>query len=131
MLLSKKCTLIFSKFCIFLLHCVDLYASLICIFNYWFLLSDNTISIKFYETRFYLDFTKRLKLVYPKYLTLYFGEFGLEGLGYRISKLGDNLYQFFFTQVNFFYMHVPTNILVKMRKNALIFIGWIYERCVS
>jgi|SRR5271170_615688 len=47
----------------------------------------------------------------------------MKGLGFRIRKLSTMLYKFFFTSVNFFYLHVPKNIILKNRKRRLFFLS--------
>lgn len=53
---------------------------------------------------------------------LFFFRIRIKGLGYRMKKISNNLYRFFFTSTNFFYFHIPFNVLIKykMRKMLLI-----------
>jgi len=44
-------------------------------------------------------------------------------LGYRIRKISKFLYRFFFACTNFFYFHVPFEVLFTFKKRRILFVG--------
>lgn len=47
----------------------------------------------------------------------------IRGLGYRIRKISDNLYYFFFNYTNMYYFYIPNNVLFKWYKKRAILIS--------
>jgi hypothetical protein len=100
-------------FIIFRLPCVYYYKQnitsrlVLILFNVFFFKSFLRLFFN-YNKNLFLIFTFRLKM---------------KGLGFRIRKLSTMLYKFFFTSVNFFYFHVPKNIILKNRKRRLFFLS--------
>lgn len=91
-------------------------------FYFYKYISNNSFSLVFL-TSFSLNFFfKHFVNNLIKLSKLFFFRIRIKGLGYRIKKISNNLYRFFFTSTNFFYFHIPLNILIKykMRKMLLI-----------
>lgn len=97
-----------------------------CIYYY----KDNNLYNQLFFILFSIFFFKSfLKLFFDcnKNLFLFFTfKLKIKGLGFRIRKLSTMLYKFFFTSVNFFYLHVPNNIILKNRKRRLFFLSLNY-----
>jgi hypothetical protein len=53
----------------------------------------------------------------------YFFRLKLKGLGYRVFNVTKNLIKVFFNRSNFFYIHIPSCILLKNRTRRLFFIS--------
>ena len=47
----------------------------------------------------------------------------IKGLGYRIRKVTQELYYFFFNYTNMFYFNIPNNILIKWYKKRIILLS--------
>lgn len=54
----------------------------------------------------------------------------MRGLGFRVRKLSNSLFRFFFTSVNYFYLHSPKNVLVKIRKENCFLFRIMFVFCV-
>lgn len=90
--------------------------------SYYFYSITNSNSFKFLfidKFRFNLFFKNLInKLIYLS--KIFFFRIRIKGLGYRIRKISTNLFRFFFTSTNFFYFHVPSNVLVKYKMRKMI-----------
>ena len=59
-----------------------------------------------------------------KYLFFFnFVKLKIKGLGYRIKKISDNLLRFFFGSTNFFYLHIPLNVIAKVKKRRILLVS--------
>ena len=56
-------------------------------------------------------------------VTFSFVKLRLKGLGFRIRKVGHNLYKFFFNFINFIYFHVPFGVFVKARRKRILLVS--------
>jgi len=74
---------------------------------------ENLISLIFLNRFFFISFLKHFFLIYNKSLIIYFIKVKIKGLGYRIRKISNDLYYFFFNYTNMFYLYIPNNILIK------------------
>lgn len=55
--------------------------------------------------------------------SLYYYKLRLKGLGFRIRQFGSSLFRFFFTSVNYFYLHIPFEVCLKHKGRVLYFIS--------
>ena len=83
----------------------------------------NDFSFMFLKKYFFKSFLSHLNNFIKKISFIYFFRLRIKGLGYRIRKFTNNLYRFFFTSTNYFYFHVPKNILIKYKLRKLILIS--------
>lgn len=92
----------------------------------WFffeLKNDNFYKLLFLNrSSFYFFFNNFISNL-NKLSTLFFFRLRIKGLGYRIRKISNNLFRFFFTSTNFFYFHIPANILIKYKLRRMLFIS--------
>ena len=72
---------------------------------------------------FYKFFTSHFFLSYSNLLNIYYLKIKIKGLGYRIKKITNQLYKFYFNMPNFFYFHVPKSIIFKIKGKKLFFLG--------
>jgi hypothetical protein len=72
---------------------------------------------------FYKTFLNHLFNFYNKLFMFYYFRLKLKGLGYRIFNVTRNLLKVFFNRSNFFYIHIPSCILLKNRTRRLFFIS--------
>lgn len=85
--------------------------------------SENIIFL----TKFhYITFLKHLFNFYNSFFCFYYYTLKLKGLGYRIFQVSKNLLKIFFNRSNFFYLHIPTSILLKYRTRKFFFLGVQY-----
>jgi hypothetical protein len=91
---------------------------------FFFKNSYNSINLLFSNKFFFKSFVRHL-MVFNNYLTVvYFIKIKVRGLGYRIRKLSEFLYYFFFNYTNYFYLYLPRNIFLSVYKKRAIFVGY-------
>jgi len=81
----------------------------------------NQLFLILFNVFFFKSFLKLISNCNKNLFLIYTFRLKMKGLGFRIRKLSTMLYKFFFTSVNFFYFHVPRNIILKNRKRRLFF----------
>ena len=96
--------------------------------KYFYFINNNFISLKFLTYFFYKTFLNLFTNLYSKLYYYYYFKFKLQGLGFRIRKISVNFYKFFFTSTNFYYLHVPSNFLIKLKKRRLFYLS--YDFCM-
>lgn len=85
--------------------------------------SENIIFL----TKFhYITFLKHLFNFYNSFFCFYYYTLKLKGLGYRIFQVSKNLLKIFFNRSNFFYLHIPSSVLLKYRTRKFFFLGVKY-----
>jgi ribosomal protein L6P/L9E len=67
------------------------------------------------------------KVLYDQLSTFYFLKLSLKGLGYRLFKITNDLYQFYFTMTNFLYFHVPEDVIFKVKVRQILLISHNYQ----
>jgi len=82
--------------------------------------STGKLSLLFVRKFFYMSFLKHLTTNYKNLFNIYVINIRVKGLGYRIRKVVNNLYYFFFNYTNMYYFYIPNNILVKWHKKRLV-----------
>jgi hypothetical protein len=90
---------------------------------YFYKLYNNTIKFIFINKFIYISFIKHFIMLYKKLSFLYSVRLRVKGLGYRIRKITNNLYYFFFNYNNMYYFYLPKNILLKWYKKRLLLIS--------
>ncbi len=92
--------------------------------SYYFVKKElSIISILFLNRFFFLTFIKHFFLYLNRLTLIYFIKIKIKGLGYRIRKISNELYYFFFNYTNIFYFYLPNNILIKWYKKRIILIS--------
>lgn len=81
------------------------------------------ISFIFLKKFFYLSFIKHFFVFYKRLFLIFSIRLKIKGLGYRIRKISENLYYFFFNYTNMYYFYIPNNILIKWYKKRIILIS--------
>jgi hypothetical protein len=93
--------------------------------SYYFFIQDlNLISLLFIKRFFFLSFIKHFFYLYNRLYLLYFIRIKIRGLGYRIRKVTNDLYYFFFNYTNMFYFYLPKNVLIKWYKKRIILLSY-------
>ena len=90
---------------------------------YFFTKELNLISFIFLNRFFFISFIKHFFLYYDRLTLIYFIRIKIKGLGYRIRKISNELYYFFFNCTNMFYFYIPNNILIKWYKKRIILLS--------
>lgn len=54
----------------------------------------------------------------------YYFKLKVRGLGYRIKRITQRLFRFFMGTTNFFFFHVPKDILVRARRRRMLLISY-------
>lgn len=69
------------------------------------------------------SFFRRLQTYTARFHRLFFFKLRMRGLGYRVRKITNNLYRFYFTKTNYIHLHLPPKIFLYLRKRRLFFIS--------
>lgn len=93
--------------------------------SFYFFFKDNInkFSLIFLKKFYYISFIKHFFVNYNRLFKIYCIRLKIKGLGYRIRKITNNLYYFFFNYTNMFYMYIPSNILIKWYKKRIILLS--------
>jgi hypothetical protein len=65
------------------------------------------------DKQFFNNIIMNFFLLYNRLIYIYIVRLKLKGLGFRIRKISNNLYYFFFNYTNMYYFYIPNNILIK------------------
>jgi hypothetical protein len=90
---------------------------------YYVKIQENIINFIFLSKFIYKSFISHVFNYYNYVNFVYFIKLKIRGLGYRIRQLFDNFYYFFFNYTNFFYLYVPTNLLIKSYRKRFLLIS--------
>lgn len=90
---------------------------------FFFKVDSNQISFLFLRNFFITSFFTQFMSAYKQLFLFNFIKLKIKGLGYRIKKICSSLFRFFFGSTNFFYFHVPLDVLVKVKKRRLILLS--------
>lgn len=91
--------------------------------NFIKFITENYFSLLFLKSNFYYNFFRKFIVNLKSNLILYFIKLKLRGLGFRAIKIGKNILRFYFIMVNFFYIHIPKEIILKIKKRKLFFLS--------
>jgi hypothetical protein len=75
----------------------------------------------------YITFLKHLFNYYNSFFCYYYYTLKLKGLGYRIFRVSQKLIKIFLNRSNFFYLHIPSSILLKYRTRKFFFLSTNYN----
>lgn len=91
----------------------------------FFLKNDSTsiYSFVFLNNYHFQSFIKLFNVFYRRLFLFYFFRLKLRGMGFRIKRLCSKLYRFYFIRVNFMYLHVPREILIKLKKRKIFIVS--------
>lgn len=90
---------------------------------YFFKYSTLFFSFLFTNNFYFFSFIKHFNYFYQRIFNYYFIKFRIKGLGYRLRKINNYLYRFFFNITNFIYFHIPLNILIKTKRKRVILLS--------
>lgn len=90
---------------------------------FFILMKDYSISFLFLNRFFFISVFKHFSYLYRRLFFFNYVKLKIRGLGYRIKKVCSSLFYFFFGHTNFFYFHVPQNVIVRSRKRKLILLS--------
>ena len=91
------------------------------------LIDINWFSLIFINYYHYQSFLKLFNVFYNRLYSYYTFRLRLKGKGYRMKKICKNLYRFYFIKVNYIYLHVPSAVLVKLKKNRIFFLSYNFS----
>lgn len=75
----------------------------------------------------YISFIKHLYNFYNNLFCFYYYTLKLKGLGFRVFHITKKLVKIFFNRSNFFYLHIPNEILLKYRTRKFFFLSSNYN----
>lgn len=90
---------------------------------YFYKIKQNEVSFIFLNKFYFFSFLKHLSYLYNRMFNFYFIKMSLRGLGYKIRRYGRYLLRFYFTMIDYLYLHLPRNVLCKHRKRRLLLIS--------
>ena len=90
---------------------------------FFFFKSAKALNLSFINKFLYKTFFNQLILFSKIHNKIYFFKLRLRGLGYRIRKMSNSLYRFYFACTNYFYLHVPNEIIFTFKKRRILFFG--------
>jgi hypothetical protein len=76
---------------------------------------NNSFSFFFSNKFFFKSFISHFKTLYVNLFFFFFFKYKLKGLGYRVKYITKNLIRFFIGTTNFYYMHVPFFVFVRLK----------------
>jgi hypothetical protein len=94
---------------------------------FFFKQNINNYKFLFLKKFNYITFLKHLFNFYNRFFCFYYFKLKLKGLGYRIFQISKNLIKIFFNRSNFFYLHLPSCILLKYRTRNFFFLSSDYN----
>jgi len=80
-------------------------------------------SFIFLSNYYMKSFVRHLESSCSRFFYLYYFRLRLKGLGFRVKRIYKFLYRFYFTVVNFFYFHIPFNVVFKYKARRLFFLS--------
>jgi hypothetical protein len=83
----------------------------------------SSYSFLFLNFNFFKSFINNFFTLYNNLYIIYSLKLKIRGLGFRIRKINDSLFYFFFNYTNLFYFHIPFNILIKIYKKRIILLS--------
>jgi hypothetical protein len=90
---------------------------------YFYKNSLNCFSFLFKNTFFFKSFFSHFLFLFRSLHTYFFFKLKVRGLGYRIRGLAKNLFRFFLGTTNYLFFHVPSNILVRVRRRKMLLVA--------
>jgi hypothetical protein len=90
---------------------------------FFYLVSPKSINFIFLNYYFFKSFVSHFFYKYISLNFLYVTRLKMKGLGYVIRKITDKLFSFCFFYINFFYLHVPINVIPRSYRKKIIFIS--------
>ena len=94
--------------------------------SFFFIYKNNILNILFIYKMFYKYFIKYIFKFYSKFFPFYHFKLKLKGLGFRIRILSKFLIRIYFNRTNYYYMHIPSVVLLKYRTRQLFFLSMNY-----
>lgn len=91
--------------------------------SFFFFKNNVNLSFVFLNRFYFLSVFKHFSYLYRRLFFFNYVKIKIKGLGYRIRKVFKYLFKFFFGHTNFFYFHVPSDIIVKSKKKRMILLS--------
>jgi hypothetical protein len=85
--------------------------------------SDNNIRLLLNAKNIFFSILKQFLFLYRLLFKFFFFRIRLRGLGYRIKKISKKIYRFFFAFNHYFYLYVPLNVYIWVKKRYLLAIS--------
>jgi hypothetical protein len=96
--------------------------------SYYFIKQENKNLKLLFLTKFhYITFLKHFFNFYNNLFCFYYYTLKLKGLGYRVFNVTKKLIKIFLNRSNFFYLHIPSNVLLKYRTRKFFFLSTDYN----
>jgi len=90
---------------------------------YFYVKKVDKINLLLKNNKLFKGFIKHFFVLYKNLYNIYSVRLKIRGLGYRIRKITNNLYYFFFNYTNMYYFYVPINILFKWYKKRAVLVS--------
>lgn len=93
----------------------------------FFIKQENGLKFIFLKKFYFITFIKHFFNFYTCFFCYYYYTLKLKGLGYRIYHITKKLVKIFFNRSNFFYLHIPSSVLLKYRTRKFFFLSTHYN----
>ena len=87
--------------------------------SFYFYFPGQRINFVFLTKFFFSSFLSNFKVTYNNLYSFRFLKLRIKGLGYRVRKIYNKLYKFFFS-TTFFYFHVPKNMFFRVKRKHIL-----------
>lgn len=109
-----------SCFCLF----SNMYVNLKLFLNGFLDIKKNNFKLMFTCRFNFITFFKHFLTNYNKFFYIYFLKLKLKGLGYRVVRICHYLYRFYFINTNFYYLHLPMSVFLKIKNRRILFFSF-------
>lgn len=92
-------------------------------FFFYNLKFKKSLKIIFLKKDYFINLFKYIINISKNLINIYCIYLRIKGLGYRIRKITNKLYYFFFNYTNMYYFYLPKNILLKWLKKKILLIS--------
>lgn len=86
--------------------------------------NNNGFEFLFLNKFFYKSFLRHFLNFYNSVTICYFFKIKVRGLGYRVRSFTNNFCYFYFNYTNYYFVYLPTNIIIKTYKTRALFFGF-------
>lgn len=90
---------------------------------YFYRLEANVFSFLFLSKFPFVSFLRHLSYYNLRLSRLFFAKLRLRGLGFKVKRLAPSLFRFYFNMEMFTHFHVPSNVLLRSRKNRMLILS--------
>lgn len=92
--------------------------------KYYYKIKNNNIYFIFNNIFYFKSFIAHFMYSCNYISVVYFVKFKMRGLGYKMRKITNSLFYFFYNYTNYYYFFLPFGLLMNIYKKRAILIGY-------